>query len=134
MRSTDGDKHAGVANLQPPEPVDHGQAVDREPLMNLNAYLPHFRERHRFIGLVLQMQRRPAVGLVADEAVEAYDSSVLTRPDVLHQRPDINRPVYQFKAIVGRSMDHREAQPPLTGGRNAISSPAATRVSQAANS
>ena len=134
MRRTDGDKHAGVANLQPAEPVDHGKAVDREPLMYLNAYLPHFRERHRFIGLVLKMHRRPAVGLITDEAVEAYDGSVLIRADVLPQRLDINRPVYQFKAIVGRRVYHRAAQPPLTGGRKAISSPAATRVSQAANS
>jgi len=107
MRSTDGDKHARVANLQAAKPVGHGNAVDHEAFMNLSAYLSHFRERHRFIGLVLKIQRRPAVGLVAYEAVEAYDGSVLTRADVLHQGSDINGLVHQFKTIVGGGrMDH----------------------------
>jgi len=104
--STDGDKHAGFPDLQAAKAVRDRNAMDAEPLMNLSAYLPYFRERHRFVGLVLKMQSRPAVGLVAHEAVEDYDSSVLPRAHMNQQRFDIDGFVYQFEVIVSGKIVH----------------------------
>ena len=106
MGSTDGDKHAGFPDLQAAKAVRDRNAMDAEPLMNLSAYLPYFRERHRFVGLVLKMQSRPAVGLVAHEAVEDDDGSVLPRADMTQQRVDIYGLVYKFEVIVSRKIAH----------------------------
>ena len=107
MGSTDGDKHAGFPDLQAAKAVRDRNAMDAEPLMNLSAYLPYFRERHRFVGLVLKMQSRPAVGLVAHEAVENYDSAVLPRAHMTQKRFDIYGFVSEFEVIVSGEIAHR---------------------------
>jgi len=104
--STDGDKYAGFPDFQAAKAVRDSNTMDAEPLMNLSTYLPYFRERHRFVGLVLKMQSRPAVGLVAHEAVEDYDSSVLPRTDMTRQRFDIDGFVYEFEVIVSGKIAH----------------------------
>ena len=107
MGSTDGDKYAGFPDFQAAKAVRDSNTMDAEPLMNLSAYLPYFRERHRFVGLVLKMQSRPAVGLVAHEAVENYDSAVLPRAHMTQKRFDIYGFVSEFEVIVSGEIAHR---------------------------
>src|SRR3974377_2395508 len=111
MGSADGDKHAGFADFESAEAVSYRNAVDIEPFVNLVADLLHLCQRHRFIRLVLQVQRPPARGLVAHEAVETYDGSILPCADVPQQGSVINGLVHQFEAIVGGKMVHREGYP-----------------------
>src|ERR1041385_5796490 len=42
----DGD--TGLADIKPPQPMDHTHAVDRKLLSDLLAYLPHLANGHRF--------------------------------------------------------------------------------------
>jgi len=115
--STDGDKHARFTDLQAAKAMRNRNTMDAEPLVNLSAYFLHLCKRHRLISFVLKMERRPAMGLVAHETVEAYDGSVLARADLPHQKCDINGLVYQFKAIVGRRMAHGGDSSPADRGK-----------------
>src|SRR5258707_10811875 len=76
MRRADRDKHAGLRNFETAEAVRNGYAVDGELGVNFGGDLMHFSEGHRFVGFVVQVQSRAAVGLIAYTPIEGDDSAV----------------------------------------------------------
>ena len=76
MRGADRDEDAGLANFEPAEPMHDGDAVDGEFRVNFGGDFSDFRERHRFVGFVVEIERAPAVRMVAHAAVEGDDGTV----------------------------------------------------------
>src|SRR5215469_3967388 len=70
VRRTDSDEDTGFADGQAPQAVDHGQAMDGEIPANFGADLAHFCERHRLVGLIVEIKRLPAARIVAHDAIE----------------------------------------------------------------
>jgi len=113
-----------------------GDTVNGELRVNLSADFADFGERHRFVGFVVEIERAPAVRMVADTAVEGDDGTVFGGAEVAYERGGVDRFAAEMKKVVSERVGGHSMrdQPPLTGGRKAISSPASTGVVQAANS
>src|SRR5689334_20282691 len=110
--------------------------ADGEFLVQSGGDFLHFRQRHGLIRFVFEIQSAAAARVVPHAAVESHHGSVARSPDISHHLADGNGLPDQLNQInfgAGAHMSHR-LQPPLTGGRNAISSPACRRVVQGANS
>src|ERR1700739_624904 len=110
--------------------------MNGEAMVKLQADLSHLPKRHGLVSFVIEVQGAASMGLIPHKAIEGNNRAVLTIPDVLDERCKVNDRVEQFKAIIfgGGAHSVHALQPPLTGGRNAISSSAERRVSQEANS
>ncbi len=97
-----------------------------------------FRERHGFVGFVIEIERAAAVGIVANAAVEGDDGAVGIGANMADENGGGDRVAAELDEVVGWGGGHGVllggAQPPLTGGRNATSSPGWSGVVQAANS
>ena len=100
MRSGDGDEDAGFANIQVAEAVNDGEAMDSELFADELADFFHLGEGHRFVGLVLEIQRGTPMGFVADEAVEGNDCAVLAGTNVADHLRHIDGRVDQREVIV----------------------------------
>src|SRR5271157_349803 len=61
MRRADGNKDACFADVQPSEAVHHGNPVNGKPFVDLRANLPHFRQRHGFVGFIFKVFCGPAM-------------------------------------------------------------------------
>jgi len=81
--SADGDEDAGFADLQTTEAVNDGYAMDGELFMQSTADFFHFGEGHGFVGFVVKIESGTAMRLVAHEAVESDDGTVLICADIL---------------------------------------------------
>ena len=103
MRRADGDEDAGFADLEAPQTVDHGDAMNTVFFVELNADFAHFGERHGFVCFIVKIQSRTIVGFVADESVESDDSSVLRRAHLAGQGSNVDRLAHQLvDVVVGR--------------------------------
>jgi len=135
MRRADRNEDACFTDVQAPEAVHHGDAVDGKSLVELHANLAHFGQRHGLVSFIFKVFRGAPVRFLAHETIERDDGAVLPRAHVPDQRRRINGRLDKLEVIVFERGGHcGEAQPPLTGGRKAISSPLAIRVSHGANS
>jgi len=81
MRSADGDENAGLTDFHAAQAVNDRDAVNGKLLMNLCADFPHFRERHGFIGFVLEVQSGAPMRFIAHETVKGDDGSILPGTD-----------------------------------------------------
>jgi hypothetical protein len=86
--------------------MDHCHAVDREFLMKLRTDFPHLGQRHRFVGFVLEVLRRAAMGFVADEAIEGDGSAILVRAHELQKRSTVDRRVHKLKDVFPAQCGH----------------------------
>src|SRR5271157_1124807 len=84
VRRADGNKDACFADVQPSEAMHHGDPVNGKPFVDLRANLPHFRQRHGFVGFILQVSRGPAMRFVAHETIERDDGAILPRAYMPH--------------------------------------------------
>src|SRR3990172_5627307 len=67
------DDDTRLANLQAPQPVNHGHAVDGELPAKLLADCAHLFERHGFVRLVFEKPSRPPFGMVPHDTFEDHD-------------------------------------------------------------
>jgi len=70
VRSTYRDVHTGFSNFEPAKAVDHGDAMDRELVVQVRGDLLNFGQCHRLVSLVLEVQGAAIFGMVADEPVK----------------------------------------------------------------
>src|SRR5205823_12590 len=63
----DDDSDAGFADVEMPEAVDHGNAVDVPGLAHENTDLLEFPESHRLVRLINEMQGALTLGIVPDD-------------------------------------------------------------------
>ena len=101
--------------------------MNRKLFANLRADLAHFRVSHRLVGFVFEIQRLAALEIVAHEAVEDHQRAVFGR----FQRFQHLAAGGSARAPAGKHRPRRVVCcpapcPPLTGGRNATSSPVAS--------
>ncbi len=123
MRGADGDEDAGLADFQAAEAMGDGDAVDGKFGVKFARDFAHFGDRHGLVSFVIKVQRATAVRLVADTAIEGDDCAVASGAHVLDKRWSIDRLTHEQDEIGTGGHWHRMRQPPLTGGRNATSSP-----------
>src|SRR4030095_14863896 len=64
MSGRDHDNNAGLADFQPPQAVHNTHAVHRPTASSACFNLLHLLERHRFVTLVLQVQRLPTLAVI----------------------------------------------------------------------
>src|SRR6266852_2992025 len=100
VRGADGDKHAGLADFQPAQAVSDGDAVDGEFFMDVGTDFADFRKGHGFVGFVFEIQRGPAVRMIAHAAIEGDDSAVFRGADVPDQSGRVNRLADELVKVV----------------------------------
>ena len=59
------------------KPMKHSDTVNGVASVQLRADFPHLGQRHRFVGFVFEVERRPAMRLVAHKPVEGDDRAIL---------------------------------------------------------
>ena len=109
MRGADGNEYAGFADLESPEPVNHGDAMDRVFFVELKADFAHFGEGHGFVGFVVQIESRTIVGLVADETIESDGGAIFGRTHVACQRGYVDGLANQLIDVIVRECRHIDA-------------------------
>ena len=77
MRGTNDDRNAGLANLQPPQPMHDLHLANRELLARLIGKLFEFLCSHRFVALVVQIQGSPSARVIANHALKDYSRAIL---------------------------------------------------------
>src|SRR5882762_6869300 len=106
VRRADGNEYAGFTDLEAPEPVDHGDAMDAIFFVKLGADFAHLGEGHGFVGFVVQVESRTIVGLIADETVEGGDGAIFGRAHVADERGHVDGLAHQLIDIVVRERCH----------------------------
>jgi len=76
MRGADRDEDAGLADFQPPKPMNDSDPVDRETTVNVFHDFPHLSKGHGFVSFILQIKRGSSVRVVAHTPIEGCDSAV----------------------------------------------------------
>src|SRR5690242_1374810 len=82
VRGGDNDRNTGLTDQHAAEPVHHGDARDGVRPGDLASDFGHHLESHRFVALVIEVQGRPALGIVADHAFKRHHGAVAARQDV----------------------------------------------------
>ena len=93
---------------------------------DLAADLRHHLDRHGLVAFVFEIPRGPALGVVARDAFEVDHRAVLAALQAMNQRQAVDGIARDREEMPGRDLRFAEvnaAEPPLTGGRNATSSP-----------
>ncbi len=106
---------------------------------DLAADLGHGLDGHGLVALVFEVARGPALGVVARHALEVDERSVLAAQQLPRDRTAVDGIAGEREEIsrvrIPNLVDIGEApDPPLTGGRNATSSPSASGASTVENS
>jgi hypothetical protein len=114
MWRADGDEDAGLADFESAEAMRDGDAIDCELCVNVGGDFAQLRERHRFVGFVIKVERAAAVGIVADAAVEGDDGAVGIGADVADERSGIDRMAAELDEVVGGSGGHAGVRLTLT--------------------
>ena len=109
VRRADGNEYAGVTDPEAPEPVDHGDAMDRVFFVELNADFAHFGEGHGFVGFVVHVESRTIVGLIADETIESDGGAIFGRAHVAGQRRRVNGLANQLVEVIVGECRHVDA-------------------------
>ncbi len=68
--------------------------------------LPHFGEGHRFVSFVFEIQRAPAMRMVAHAAVESRDGAVFVRANFASDRAGRDNLAGKLDAIVAMRSRH----------------------------
>src|SRR5437016_908226 len=100
VRRADGNEYASVTDLEPPEPVDHGDAMDRVFFVELNADFAQFGEGHGFVGFVVEVESRTIVGLIAGETIESDDGAVFGRAHVADKSDHVDGLAHQLVDVI----------------------------------
>src|SRR5579872_3869505 len=77
VRREDGDQDARFANFQMAEAMDERDIADGEPLADFGRQLLHLAQRHGLVGLVFEIAGGASVAVIAHDAVEDGDGSIL---------------------------------------------------------
>lgn len=126
MGCADSDEHTGFTYFKSAEAVQHRHAVYGIALTNLGANLLHFRERHGFVGFVVQVERAAAMGLVTHKPVKCNRGAILVGADVSNGSARVDRGAHEFAPVViGRgghqkpalSSAHRRKESNFVAGR-----------------
>ncbi|MBZ5704011.1 MAG: alanine--glyoxylate aminotransferase family protein [Acidobacteriia bacterium] len=72
MRRRHHDQHAGLADLQPPQPMHHGHVPHLELRQGLLRQRLHLLQRHLFVSFIVQIQRAPAARIVPRHPLEHH--------------------------------------------------------------
>ena len=115
MRGADGDKHAGLSNLEAAKAVDDSYTMDAILFAELSGNFAHFGKRHGLVGFVVKVKRRAIVGLVADETVEGHDGAVLGGAHMVDQGPRINRLANELEDVIVTRRGHSFASATADG-------------------
>src|SRR5512146_1789731 len=119
MRMADGDRDAGLTQLQRAQPVLDDHVRRAELLGRLADDVAHLALCHALVRRILHARHRPTVVHVANTADEQHRRAIRGARDFARERGHIDRPV-----------DERGPhQPPATGGMIATSSPDASTCS-----
>ena len=100
MRGADGDKHAGVSDFEAAKPVDDGHTMDAILLVKLTGDFAHLGQSHGLIRLIVEVKRAAIVGLIAHEAVEGDDGTVLRGAYVTDERARVDRLANELEDVV----------------------------------
>src|SRR5882762_852057 len=109
MRRADGNKDAGFPDFEAAEAMDDGDAVNGEFFVEMGGDFAHFGEGHRLVGLVVEIEGRATVRLIADKAVEGDDSAVFGRADLADKGGHVDGDAYQLADVVVGGRVHGEA-------------------------
>jgi hypothetical protein len=75
-------------------------AVDRKPSTSLRRKLTQFRDRHRFVSFVIEVQRPPSMRIVTHAAIKGNDGAIRIRSNVSNQGGAIDRFTPELDEIV----------------------------------
>ena len=76
MRGADGDEDAGLADFEAAKTVRYRDTIDGEFRMDFGGDFFELFQRHGFVGVVVEIERAAAVGIVANASVERDDGTV----------------------------------------------------------
>jgi len=88
------------------KPMKHKDTVNGVASVKLRADFPHLGQRHRFVGFVFEVERRPAMRLVAHKPVERYDRAILRVAHATNGGIHVNRGPKQLAPVVVGSGGH----------------------------
>ena len=106
MRGADGDKHAGFSDFEAAKAVDDGHPMDAELFVELRGDFSHFGQGHGFVGLVIEVERGAAVGLIADEAIEGDDGAVFGSAHMTDERAWVDGLANELEDVIVRGRGH----------------------------
>ncbi len=102
MSRADCDEDAGFADFETAEAMNDCHAVNGEFFVELGGDLMHFGEGHGFVRFVVEIERGPIVGLIADEAVEGDDGAVFGGADLANEGGHVDGIADQLADVVVR--------------------------------
>jgi len=107
MSGADRKEHAGFADFQAAQAVDHGQTMNGEFPVDHMADFAHLGEGHRLIGLVLEVQGTAPVRFRAHKAIEGNDGAVGIGADTAREFVGVDGLSNQSeKVIFGGGREH----------------------------
>ena len=77
MGGGDRDQDAGLADFEASETMHKGNVADRELLQCVHGEGLHLRQRHLFVGFVVEIEGSMPARLVADDPLKDKSSAVL---------------------------------------------------------
>jgi hypothetical protein len=102
----DSDEDAGLANFEAAETVRDGDPIDGEFCVDVGGDFFQLRERHRFVGFVVEIERAAAVRIVANAAVEGDDGAIGIGANVADERCGIDWVEAELEEVVGGGGRH----------------------------
>ena len=88
------------------KPMKHSDTVNGVASVKLHADFPHLGQRHRFVGFVFEVERRPAMRLVAYKPVERDDRAIRRLTHATNGGVHVNRGPKQLAPVVVGSGIH----------------------------
>lgn len=82
MRGAYRDVHAGFADLETAEAVNHRDEVDLKVIVEVRGDLLNFGESHGLVRFVLQVESAAIFGMVADEAVKDNNGAIFIAANI----------------------------------------------------
>ena len=98
--------HAGFPHQQTAQAVRHGNTFQRERGSQLAADIRHGPQRHRLIAFVIEVERAPAAGVVANGAFERHYRAFAAPHQPAGEPARIERPARDGE-IVARFLDFK---------------------------
>jgi hypothetical protein len=109
MGCADGNEHAGFTDFKAAKPVNDGYAMNAVFPVELSPDFAHFCQGHGFVSLIVKVESRAIVGLVADEPVEGHDGAVFRRTHVPGQYRHFNGLAHQLVDVFVGQCRHVDA-------------------------